>query len=155
MTPRALVGLLLVLACSPAAPTPEPHKTAEPVVTPPPAPEPAKPDQAKNSAPTKRVYTMEELDKIGPRPAPEPPLTQAEIDLIAADTASLSREDRVKQAYARRRKTLQNPDSPLARQIEAMRLAHQRGELPLPELPNKKSAPSNMSVAPPEPAKSP
>jgi hypothetical protein len=151
MPPRVLAGLLLVLACSPpAAPQAQPQPAAEP----PPAspPEPAKTD-AKPPEPTKRVYTMEELDAIGPRPAPVPPLTQEEIDLIAADPKELTKEMRVKQAYARRRKTLQNPDSPLSRQLEALRLAHQRGELPPPQLPSH-SAP-NQSIEPSEPTKAP
>lgn len=156
MPPRVLAGLLFVLACSPPAapqiqpqPAPEPSK-AEPAKQEPAKQEPAaKPEpEAATADPSKRVYTAEELDKIGPRPDPVPPLTQDEIDLLAADPATLTREQRVKQAYARRRKTLQNPDHPLSRQLEAMRLAHSRGELAPPQLPNQ-------SVSPAEPTNTP
>lgn len=64
-----------------------------------------------------------------PAPAKEPPLTQEEIDLIAADPATLSPEMRRARAFAMRRKILQNPDSPAAKQLEALRLAHESGEL--------------------------
>lgn len=147
---RALAGLLLVLACSPAAPQPAPENAA-PENAAAPAEPPAKPPI--KSLPRQRIYTPEELDKIGPRPPPEPPLTQEELDLLAVDPATLTKEQRVKQAYARRRKTLQNPDSPMARRIEAMRQQHLRGELPLPTLPHKRDEP-NMSL-PPDPAKAP
>lgn len=140
MPPRALAGLLLALACSPPAPQPEPEEAA-----------PAKSADAPVDPKTtpKRTFTAEELDKIGPRPAPVPPLTQEEIDILAADTATLSREDRVKQAHARRRRALQNPDSPTARRIEALRIQMQNGQLPPPTKPD---API-MSL--PEPAKAP
>jgi len=158
MPPRVLAGLLLVLACSPpAAPQPGPEKAAaapsEPSAEPPaePSAEPAKPADAK--PPPQRTFTAEELDKIGPRPAPVPPLTQEEIDILAADPVTLSREDRVKQAQARRRRALQNPDSPTARRIERMRQQMERGEFPTPTLPQKSKEPI-MSL-PDEPAKAP
>lgn len=161
MPPRVFAGLLLVLACSPpAAPQVQPQPAAEP----PPAksPEPVKPAaavtpdaDARPTEPTKRVYTMEELDAIGPRPAPVPPLTQEEIDLLAADPKSLTKELRVKQAYARRRKTLQNPDSPLARTLESLRLAHQRGELAPPQLPGRSTPNQSIEPGEPEPTKAP
>ena len=78
------------------------------------------------------------LDAIGPAPAKEPPLTQEEIDLIAADPATLSPEMRRKRGYALRRKIMQNPNSPSARQLEALRIAAEKGELQ-PHLPDRKS----------------
>ncbi|MBL9099753.1 MAG: hypothetical protein JNL82_02280 [Myxococcales bacterium] len=139
-----------LLACSPpAAPpadaktTPEPAKSA-PARTEPAKTEPAKSETAKSAPaaePSKKVYTPEELDKIGPRPEPVPPLTQEEIDLLAMDPKTLDKDMRVKQAYARRRKILQNPDSPMARQIEALRLAALRGELAPPVLPDRTPPP--------------
>jgi hypothetical protein len=71
-----------------------------------------------------------------PAPKKEPPLTQEEIDLIAADPKTLSPEMRRARAFAVRRKILQNPDSPAARQLEALRLAYERGELQK-QLPDK------------------
>lgn len=150
MPPRALAGLLLVLACGPsAAPQPGPTPAPEPATAPPTAT--AEPADGK---PGKRVYTPEELDKIGPRPPPEPPLTQEELDLIAADPHDLTKEMRVKRAYAVRRKTLQNPDSPMARQIEKFRQMQMRGELPMPNMPKTGEAP-NQSLPPEPPAKAP
>jgi len=157
MQPRALAGLLLVLACSPpAAPQPGPEKAAAapsepPAATPAKQADPAATDA--RTAPPKRTFTAEELDKIGPRPAPVPPLTQEEIDILAADPAALSKEDRVKQAYARRRQALQNPDSPTARRIERLRIQMKNGELPIPTLPPRREEPI-MSL-PDEPAKAP
>ncbi len=146
MPPRAFAGLLLVLACSPHAPQPEPvkatTKSADTPVDPKPAPQ--------------RTFTAEELDKIGPRPAPVPPLTQEELDILAADPATLSREDRVKQAHARRRKALQNPDSPTARRIEGLRIQMQNGELPPPPKRDAPNEPNEPIMSPPEPpAKAP
>jgi hypothetical protein len=154
MLPRLLASLpLALLACSaPVAPPADQAKQAEPagqaptrLAEPAPAPEPT--SEPAKADPKKKVYTLEELDKIGPRPAPEPPLTQAELDLIAADPKTLSRDDRIKRAYAQRRKTLQNPDTPLARQLEALRIAHSKGELN-PQLPDQSSV-----APPPEPTK--
>ncbi len=95
----------------------------------------------------------------GPRPAPEPPLTQEELDLIAADPATLTPELRRKRGYALRRKILQNPDSPQARNLEALRLATERGEIK-PQLPGDSglvlSAPQrNQSLPESTPAPTP
>lgn len=144
MRPRLLaVAALSLTACSPpAAPQPGPvvaQAKPEPAKSEPAKPEPAKPE------PARKVYTPEELDKIGPRPKPEPPLTPEELELLAADSKELSKEMRIKQAYARRRKILQSPDSPQARQIEALRLAHERGELRPPQLPDRSPAPAAPS----------
>ena len=67
------------------------------------------------------------------RPPPEP-LTQEELDLIAADPAALTPELRRKRAFALRKKILQDPDSPSARQLEALRGQVERGEI-VPQLP--------------------
>ena len=127
----ALCGLL---ACSgPAAPTPAadaPAPTTAQMATAQPTPaQPvtAQPD-GKTAAKTGAPKAVTPLADIPP-PAKEPPLTQEEIDLIAADPATLSPEMRRKRAFARRRQILQNPDSPAARQLEALRLAHESGEM--------------------------
>lgn len=134
-----------LLACSPPAAPPADAKTPPAPAKPEPAKaEPAKSEPAPSDAAAergKKVYTPEELDKIGPRPEPVPPLTQEEIDLLAMDPKTLDKDTRVKQAYARRRKILQNPDSPMARQIEALRLAALRGELAPPVLPDRTPPP--------------
>jgi hypothetical protein len=108
----ASVALVLLVACGPA-----------------PAPQPATPTPAA-AAPAPAPAAVDPMLDQDARPAPEPPLTQEELDLIAADPNTLTKELRVKRAYALRRKILQNPDSPMARQLEAMRRAAERGELP-------------------------
>ncbi len=79
------------------------------------------------------------------------PLTQEELDLIAADPKTLSREDRVKRGYALRKKIMQNPDSPMARQLEEMGRRYEAGELDgqLPEHLRKNG--TNMSTIPGHP----
>ena len=98
-------------------------------------------------------------DFLGTLPAIGYQFTQEEIDLIATDPDTLTPEMRRQRGYALRRKILQNPDSPTARQLEALRLATERGEI-TPQLPNK-SGDSGLvlhartpSPAPPE-AKAP
>lgn len=147
--PLALCGLL---ACSGPAPAPQ----AAPVAAAPPSPTPA--DASKSAAPDDGEVSLLPA-RNSPRPAPEPPLTQEELDLLAADPATLTPELRRKRGYAVRRKIMQNPDSPTARQLEALRLATERGEI-TPQLPNK-SGDSGLvlhartpSPAPPE-AKAP
>jgi len=133
MSPLAPAALALALAhlvaCGPA-PAPAPVARAEPTA--------ATPSPEVAAAPGKVRMPNEKTGLIpmtkGPRPAPEPPLTQEELDLIAADPATLSPELRRKRGYAVRRKILQDPDSPAARQLEALRLATQRGEIK-PQLP--------------------
>ena len=138
----ALCGLLVPLfaGCGPAA-APAPVDAAPAAIAPSttpattsattPATTPATP-----GAPLTKAEAAK-LDAIGPAPAKEPPLTQEEIDLIAADPATLSPELRRKRGYALRRKILQNPDSPSARQLEALRIAAEKGELQ-PHLPDRK-----------------
>ena len=124
--PLALCGLL---ACSGPAPAPQ----AAPVAAAPSSPAPA--DASKSAAPDDGEVSLLPA-RNSPRPAPEPPLTQEELDLLAADPATLTPELRRKRGYAVRRKIMQNPDSPTARQLEALRLATERGEI-TPQLPNK------------------
>ncbi len=57
------------------------------------------------------------------------PLTQEELDLIAANPRDLSVEDRIKRGHALRKKIMQNPDSAAAKQLEELRRAHAAGEL--------------------------
>lgn len=113
---RRSLLLALLAACGPSAPAPVPTKIAPAEPPPPPAAGPAEP-------------------KKSTRP-PEPPLTQAEIDLIDADPATLTPERRRDRAYALRRKIMQNPDSPTARHLEEIRLAVESGELK-PQLPRR------------------
>lgn len=137
----ALCGLF---ACSgPADPAPLPAAPA-PVATPvAPAKEP--PAKANNG----RVSLMPAINS--PAPAKEPPLTQEEIDLIATDPDTLTPEMRRQRGYALRRKILQNPDSPTARQLEALRLAYESGELQA-QLPEKSSSGITLRARQPEPA---
>ncbi|HRI08754.1 MAG TPA: hypothetical protein PKW35_13110 [Nannocystaceae bacterium] len=69
-----------------------------------------------------------------PARKPVEPLTQEELDLIAADPATLTPDLRRKRAFALRKKIMQNPDSPAARQLEAIREGVERGEI-VPQLP--------------------
>lgn len=117
-------------ACGPAAPAPPPAEAPKTQAAPPPTP-PAAPPAAAPGAP--------------PR---EPPLTQAEIDLINSDPATLTPEKRRERAFALRRKIMQNPDSPAARQLEEIRRAVEAGEMS-PSLPT--SSPRLSAAAPPAP----
>jgi hypothetical protein len=131
MSPRApALALCSLFACSgPADPAPLP---AAPVA----AKTVAAPDDAKAKAPPNDGKVSLTPAINSPAPAKEPPLTQEEIDLLAADPTTLTPEQRRKRAFALRRKILQNPDSPTARQLEALRIAYERGELQ-PVLPDK------------------
>ncbi len=139
-TALALCGLLALptlLACNGNAPPPTVATTASTAAAPAaPAPAPTTPaaPAANKAGAGGEVSLLPAVN--GPVPAKEPPLTQEEIDLIAMDPATLTPEMRKKRAFALRRKILQNPDSPTARQLEAMRLAADRGELDA-QLPGK------------------
>lgn len=139
----ALCGLF---ACSgPADPAPLPAAPA-PVAATPAAPAAPTPAKANNG----RVSLMPAINS--PAPAKEPPLTQEEIDLIATDPDTLTPEMRRQRGYALRRKILQNPDSPTARQLEALRLAYESGELQA-QLPEQSSgAGITLRARQPEPA---
>ena len=128
MSPRALaLALCGLFACSAPDPAPLPSgPAATPVAAKPVTPADAKPDDGK-------VSLLPAINS--PAPAKEPPLTQEELDLLAADPATLTPELRRKRAFALRRKILQNPDSPTARQLEALRLAYEKGDLQ-PQLPD-------------------
>lgn len=107
--PRGLtLSMILAASCSkdPAPPAPE---------EPPPSPSTA-------------TVASEPKD---PKPEPKP-LSQEDLDLIAADPATLTPDQRRKRAYALRRKIMQDPDSPAARMLEDLRKAHEAGELELP-----------------------
>ena len=67
-----------------------------------------------------------------PSEAPPPALTPEEEALIAADPNTLPPEQRTKRAYALRKKIMQNPDSPGAKQLKAMQESIERGESQLP-----------------------
>ena len=140
----ALCGLF---ACSgPTDPAPLPAAPA-PVAATPVAPPPATPPAKANDG---RVSLMPAINS--PAPAKEPPLTQEEIDLIATDPDTLTPEMRRQRGYALRRKILQNPDSPTARQLEALRLAYESGELQA-QLPEQSSGGGiTLRARQPEPA---
>ena len=147
LAPAALaLALVPLVACGPA-PAPAPEAAPTPAAAPAPAPkDPATPGKVRTVENPSGLIPMTQ----GPRPAPEPPLTQEELDLLAADPATLSLEMRRKRGYAMRRKILQNPDSPAARQLEALRLATERGELK-PQLPGLVF----HTATPPKPATTP
>ena len=75
-------------------------------------------------------------DKTPEPPAPErpkvEPLTPEEIRLIEADIEELTPDERVKRAYALRKKVMQNPNSPAALMLKDLQEAHENGELELP-----------------------
>lgn len=88
----------------------------------------------------------------------EPPLTAEEIQLIESDPSTLTPELRRKRAHALRRKIMQNPDSPAARQLESLRHDVESGTV-TPSLPTKDlvlHAPTGPAPAgTPEPGKAP
>lgn len=149
---RRLLLAALLPACGASAPAPTPAAKTE-------AAPPAPVAEAKAPAPT-------------PAPAPaatrpkEPPLTQEELDLIAADPATLTPEQRRDRAFALRRKIMQNPDSPAARQLEEIRQGVESGAIK-PQLPksdglvlrapdvNETPAPASTPTPAPAPGKSP
>lgn len=129
---RLLIAALVAAACGPspapvlagkseAAPATAP---AAPPVTAPAAP-PAEAAAPASDPPVKR----------------EPPLTPEEIALIETDPATLTPEMRVQRAHALRRKILQNPDSPQAKQLEELRRLTETGVV-VPTLPGASPAQS-------------
>lgn len=123
-------------ACGPGAPAPAPAEAPKTQAAPPATPAaPAAPAAPSTAA----------APNTPPR---EPPLTQAEIDLINSDPATLTPEKRRERAFALRRKIMQNPDSPAARQLESIRRAVEAGEMS-PTLPS--STPQLSAAAPPAP----
>lgn len=87
----------------------------------PPEPAPSQADKAAASEPTAKAEAKE-------APAPKP-LSEEDKRLIAMDPAELTPEMRRKRAYALRRKAMQNPDSAVARTLNDLENAYQRGEL--------------------------
>jgi hypothetical protein len=67
-------------------------------------------------------------------PQPAPPLTQEEKDLIAADPATLTPEQRRARAYALRKKIMQDPSSPAARELRRVGEALERGEIDVSQI---------------------
>ncbi len=125
-----LLAGALTSACSPpqaTKPTPE-AKQAE-------AKAPAKQGDSKESdSKTTRAVPPSELDmKKAEHEASLPPaagpLTEEEQRLIDTDPKELSKEDRRKRAFALRKKIMQNPDSPQARELERIRKAVEAGEV--------------------------
>lgn len=66
------------------------------------------------------------------RPPKAAPMTPEELELIAKDPKDLTPELRRKRAYALRKKIMQNPDSPQARELWRMQKAVENGEIQLP-----------------------
>ncbi len=129
-----LLAGALTSACSPpqaTKPTPE-SKQAE-------AKAPAKQGDSKESdakrdTKTTRAIPPSELDmKKAEHEASLPPaagpLTEEEQRLIDTDPKDLSKEERRKRAFALRKKIMQNPDSPQARELERIRKAVESGEV--------------------------
>lgn len=71
-----------------------------------------------------------------PAKKPAEPLTQEELDLIAADPATLTPSQRRDRAFALRKKIMQNPDSPAAQSLEKLRMQIESGEV-RPQLPDR------------------
>ena len=78
-------------------------------------------------------------------PTPDPDaaaknaLTPEEERLIAADPDTLSADENRKRAHALRKKIMQNPDSPAAKELEEVRAAVLAGEIdPSGQVPGKK-----------------
>jgi hypothetical protein len=134
---RLLLAAFLATACGPNNPTPVPIVKTEPAKTEPAKAEPTKAAETKIAAPTK-------TDPATPK-APEPPLTQEELDLIAADPATLTPEKRRERAFALRRKCLQNPEGACAKQLEEIRTAVESGTL-VPQLPEAKKGEMTLSA---------
>lgn len=88
---------------------------------------------SKAPAPVKVDERVEAKDANPEPPPPQrpkiEPLTEDEERLIAADPRDLSEDDRIKRAYALRKKVMQNPDSPTARMLTDLQNAHENGEL--------------------------
>ena len=155
---RQLLAALLLPACAtlPACGAPASTPTPAPVAQ---ATAPVAPTKA--AEPTKAAPATD----ASKRP-PEPPLTQEELDLIAADPATLTPERRRDRAFALRRKIMQNPDSPAARQLEEIRQGVESGAIK-PQLPksdglvlrapdvNETPAPGSTPAPAPAPGKSP
>lgn len=109
-----LLTFTTVPACGPAAPAPievTPSAPAEAAKAAAPAPAPA-PEPAAAEAPRR-----------------EPPLTPEEIELIESDPKTLTPELNRKRAHALRRKIMQTPDSPQAKQLEQIRRDVESGAL--------------------------
>lgn len=139
---RLLLAALLVPACGPNNPPPVPVARTEPARTEPTKAEPPGVTETKMAEPAK-------TEPATPK-APVPPLTQEELDLIAADPATLTPERRRERAFALRRKCLQNPDGPCAKQLEEIRAAVESGTL-VPQLPDKKGEMTLSAPSKPEP----
>ena len=83
-----------------------------------------------------------------------PPLTEEELQLIAADPKDLSPDLRRKRAFALRKKIMQTPDSPAAKQLEELRRAVEAGEIqPGIVQPPQQSQSSDVTPAKEEPQK--
>lgn len=133
---RRLLLAALLPACGASAPAPTPAAQAQ-----------AAPPAAEAKAPATPVAAPEQPAK---RP-PEPPLTQEELDLIATDPATLTPERRRDRAFALRRKIMQNPDSPAARQLEEIRQGVESGAIK-PELPKSSGLVLRAPESTPAPA---
>jgi hypothetical protein len=88
---------------------------------------------------------------------PAPPLTAEQETLIAADSATLSKEDRRKRSYAQRQKIMQKPDSPQAQALLEGAERLRRGEMdPPPGFGASRNEPEQgITLQPPTAAKPP
>lgn len=71
---------------------------------------------------------------------PEAPLTEEEKRLLEADPSTLTQEERRQLPYLRRKKIMQNPDSPTAKSLQNSAAAYAAGELPPPPAPEGDTA---------------
>ncbi|NVB41382.1 hypothetical protein G6O69_38160 [Pseudenhygromyxa sp. WMMC2535] len=100
-----------------------------------PPPERADDHRQADASASSEVSPAEEGDIPPPPPAalrprkPAGPLTAEEERLIAADPSTLSREENRARAYALRKRIMQDPNSPAAKELEEARAAVLAGEV--------------------------
>lgn len=87
------------------------------------------------------------------RPPKAEPMTPEELELIEKDPKDLTPELRRKRAFALRKKIMQNPDSPQARELWRLQKAVESGELQVPSQDQLRAQSRTLHANPPkEPA---
>lgn len=101
------IAVLGLVGCSKAPPAPAPESRSD-----------------ANSAPA----SLETKSAV-PKTPRVPELTREDLELLGKDPSELTREERIKRAYARRRQIMQDPDSPAARALQDLSEAARSGTL--------------------------